>query len=102
MERTEYSISGRCKDYCKNEKCGYVWINAGSFHQGTVFDEETAAFIVRACNSHYELVEALATMVIASDDLTDGQLAYNGESEREFIAACEKARAALAKAKGEA
>jgi len=35
----------------------------------------------------------LRRLVVAADDLTDGQLAFDGQSEREFLAAVEAARA---------
>ena len=90
-----YKISGRCKEYCKSERCGYVWIDAGSFHQGTGFDEGTAEFIVRACNSHYELLEALEAM------LGDNMPTASEPGHIDYGQACKMARAAIAKAKGE-
>jgi hypothetical protein len=63
-----------------------------------------AAFIVRACNSHRALVEALVELV--GDELC-GDKALGKRSETEFYrpviswAARARARAAIAKAKGE-
>ena len=73
-----------------------------------VRDEETAEFITRACNSHYDLVEAL--------DFVTRQLDYaiqcipagsiSGHSTRDAVGrglrkAVSDGRAALAKARGE-
>ena len=52
--------------------------------------EETAAFIVRACNSHYELLAALEACVAAFDRCT----VFNADGT-----AFQAARAAIAKAK---
>jgi hypothetical protein len=57
-----------------------------------------AVFIAKACTLHDELVAALRSIVCAADDLTDGQIDPSaGQSERDFIAAHEAARTALAK-----
>lgn len=55
---------------------------------------DNARFIVRACNSHYELVEALEA--ILGDNMTPA-----GEPGHiDYGQACKMARSALAKAKG--
>ena len=57
--------------------------------------DATAAFIVRACNSHYELVEALT-------ELAEYAAAEIGLQVQDCVAGpIGKARNALAKAKGE-
>lgn len=53
------------------------------------FDEDTAAFIVRACNSHDTLVEALRGMLSIEESVTQGQ---ERERRAEWLP---KARAAL-------
>lgn len=55
-------------------------------------DEENAAFIVKACNSQAELLEALERLEHAAEHGTIEQQGY----------AAKIARAAIAKAKGEA
>lgn len=59
--------------------------------------EANAAFIVRACNSHAELLEALETLLKQYDILLDELTEEEFSGYPEVIAA----RAALAKAKGE-
>lgn len=57
--------------------------------------EANAAFIVRACNSHAELLEALEMLAYYSDLPDDTELV--GEMRAVYL---EQARAAIAKAKG--
>ena len=69
-------------------------IAAMSLSGGKSLDEAyaNAAFIVRACNAHYDLVEALeATIPAMGTDISDVDI----------VGVFAKARAALAKAKGE-
>lgn len=58
-----------------------------------------ADFIVRACNSHYELVEALA---LAADRLELSAKRLGGSYEKETEMYVLEARASVAKAKGAA
>ena len=60
-----------------------------------------AEFIVRACNNHYQLVEALEWILKIADVNyeQDGKLRHQGARTLKRIA--EKAEAALAAAKGE-
>lgn len=58
---------------------------------------DDAAFIVRACNSHYDLIEALGE----AEQLISGDLT-GPEWKRACNAFLKRARAILAKAKGEA
>ena len=62
-------------------------------------EPEDADFIVRACNSHYELVEALNAIASDCEALLDGA-DMAGMSTDDLLAAFYKtARAAIAKAK---
>jgi len=45
-----------CK--CGDSICGTYTINIGCFYNGSGFSLSDAEFIVKACNSHYKLVEA--------------------------------------------
>ena len=65
-----------------------------------------AAFIVRACNSHYDLLDALKWMV-ENDDTNEGDMPLdhlNGQTWDEFnaywIDGLTRARTAIAKAEG--
>ena len=58
-------------------------------------NQTTAEFVVRACNAHDELVSALETLVA---DVEAEYRDRNGDADHDGI---EKAKTALAKAKGE-
>lgn len=59
------------------------------------WSEANAAFIVRACNSHYELLEALKWLVSRIEPMEqDGSINIPG------VATLNQARAAIAKAEG--
>lgn len=55
--------------------------------------KDNAAFIVRACNSHYEILAALET-IVNSEEMETGTFVCDFQSLQSV------ARAALAKAKG--
>ena len=55
-------------------------------------DRENAAFIVKACNCHAELLEALKAVETIAD--------WDGEATPHYLECWAKARAAIAKAEG--
>jgi hypothetical protein len=70
---------------------GLAVANTRADHFGADRAQANAAFIVRACNSHYEMVEALETLLADIDDQ-----GYGGVPSTNLP----MAQAALAKAKG--
>lgn len=67
----------------------------------TIGTHKEAGDLARLFAASPALVAALRNFVCAADELTDGQINPNaGQAERDFIAAHEAARAALAQAEG--
>jgi len=77
----------------KTDVTNYVFGPKGQIaHVGAYGTQEDAAFIVKACNAHDELVAVLQD-IVAADGMRPGHVAYKSRAD---IAAM--ARAALAKA----
>lgn len=102
---TPYSVNTRYIEYEDDGhyKSGLTIIDDGDIaaiaefceHQAPIEALETAKFIVRACNSHDKLVEALDLLVM---DLTGG---YNKMPRGERGRLCEDALIVLRAARGE-
>lgn len=94
-----------CRDEAGNQRIAFMAI-PGSRYEGDrrkswAEIKANAAFIVRACNSHYELLEALE---LAANRLSRCSIDYDTRSRQFFEVKewAEEARAAIAKAKGDA
>ncbi len=94
-KRTEGSL------YAKPSAGGHRGLIFSEENGGTVavtYDPKDAEFIVRACNNHDALVGALRGVLAHAEDMTCELHQTDDLSEYPYI---QRARAALAKAKGE-
>ncbi len=72
-----------------------IVVCAATVHIGGVNAETNAAFIVRACNSHYELLEALRNMVRLYEPNGETDQKSPGQFYRKAIAAIAKAESCV-------